>query len=176
MFRPLVAASAALLALSAPAYAGSRTEASTVYLTVSSADFTSFLSGLGYSDIEEVSDNVFALSTANGFKFLIALVVCDSSDTSSDPGCYGIEMFATWTIDAADIPDVTAAANTYNSTMSLAKSYVADDALTIQRYSITDGGVTRAHLESEVREFLAAANALADSVAETTGIDVPRPE
>lgn len=146
-----VAAAAASVLLSTPAAAQeARIGQAQVYRSVMAADIATLLNGKGYASVKKV-DSRFDVETTEGFKFSVELAVCDAAD--SPPGCLGVNIFATWGMNPGDRTKLQAAVERFNNEYRIGKALLVDNSVYAERYVITDGGVTMAHISDELDEF-----------------------
>jgi hypothetical protein len=176
---------AAALALGAPADGQSEIRTDTVYENISPADLRVVIDGLGHPTVTTVDATSFEVVTSSGFLFNVFAMSCSDETggkgggkgASSQGGCFGMEISASWSVDSGEVAGVTVAADAYNERYSLLKSYVDDEgSLRAQRYAITDGGVTSAHLEQEIQVFLSGVDFLLETVKTETGLDFIAPD
>jgi hypothetical protein len=141
-----------------------------VLYAISPADMVAILDDLGLAH-EYLGDstNDFLVTTSNGFKFGVFLTVCDLPDQPL--GCLGIELLASWGVDAGKEDLAAKKANDFNATMSLVKTYSIDgDGIYMQRYVILDQGVTSDHINDQISEFLGMSVNFAEAINEATGM------
>jgi len=163
---------AACFAMATPALAQSQTSTDTVYETVSTTDMNTILQGMGFQSVAQVGGaNTFEVHTTNGFVFNLFLVACDGPGNS----CYGIEMSTSWDMEASQATLMANTAASFNGHYSLLKAFTEPNHLRVQRYVITDGGVTAEHLRQEVRVFLSGTRFFTEYVKQQTNLQFPAP-
>ncbi len=163
--RLFVIAFAALAAFALPAAAQTqpRKTTTTVYHALTSADLDAMLAEAGYTDVTRVSDKQVNVVAPDGFHFTLTQAVCDAPDQPQ--GCLGLSIQATWTIKASDIQPLTPALNQFNVDYAMGKALIFPDFVMLDRYAITDGGVTLMHIRQEIGEFLNMSQILEEAMA-----------
>jgi hypothetical protein len=168
-FAAAVVLSAALPA--APAQAQStepRVSQQQVYRTYTIAEMSTLLNGLGYASVKKAEGGRFDIETETGFKFSVELTVCDVENEPA--GCLGINLFASWGIEPGDETKLRTAIDRFNNEYRIGKALLLDDSVYAERYVITDGGVTQAHIAEEIAEFESAMEAFVGVMADALGI------
>jgi hypothetical protein len=130
-----------------------------VVYTITQADIIGMIDRL---ELEHEPSEVFEdyeWVRSGDFVLHVGPEVCDVEGHA--PGCYALSMLAYWTIDQEQILEALAAVNDFNSTYFLTRAYLTELAYEngeavamLGRYAITDAGVTIAHLEDNLSEFL----------------------
>ncbi|WP_292170568.1 YbjN domain-containing protein [Brevundimonas sp.] len=135
-----------------------RTVTATVFRSLSAAEVSDVLGRQGYKSVEKKSETEFSITTTSGFRFRAQLMACDVE--GHPPGCLGLMLRAAWIIEDGNAPKVTPVVADFNSRFRIGKALIEDDSVYLERYVITDGGVTLDHIGEEVDEFLGSADAL----------------
>ena len=163
--RLFVIAVAALAAFALPAAAQtpSRKTTTVVYSALTAADLDALLAEAGYTDVTRVSDKQVNVVAPDGFNFTLTQAVCDAPDQPE--GCLGLSIQATWTIKARDRAVLTPTLNQFNIDYAMGKALLFDDYVMLDRYAITDGGVTLMHIRQEIGEFLSMSQLLEEAMA-----------
>lgn len=152
------------LGMAVPAEAQSRRGTEEVYFALTHADLQGILAAEGYDELKQTEPGIFNITVENGFKMTVEQRVCD---TEGQPeGCLGMSIMASWSYSPEQRPTLEALANDFNGRYSIAKVIVYDDAIAIERYVITDGGVTREHVSRELVEFLNVSDVLIEQMIE----------
>jgi len=159
----IVAAVTAAFALPAAAQTASRKTTTVVYSALTAADLDALLAEAGYTDVTRVSDKQVNVVAPDGFNFTLTQAVCDAPDQPE--GCLGLSIQATWTIKARDRAVLTPALNQFNIDYAMGKALLFDDFVMLDRYAITDGGVTLMHIRQEIGEFLSMSQLLEEAMA-----------
>lgn len=160
-----IAIVAALTAFALPAAAQTQSRKTTtvVYSALTPADLDAMLAEAGYTDVTRISDKQVNVVAPDGFHFTLTQAVCDAPDQPQ--GCLGLSIQATWTIKASDVTPLRPALNQFNIDYAMGKALVFDDFVMLDRYAITDGGVTLMHLRQEITEFLSLSQILEEAMA-----------
>ncbi|WP_226635707.1 YbjN domain-containing protein [Brevundimonas poindexterae] len=156
------------LGLALPAEAQSRRGTEQVYYALTAADVQTLLDGQDYEQVKQTEPGVFTITVSDGFLMTVEQRVCETE--SMPDGCLGLAMTASWSYSPEQRPTLETLANTFNREYSIAKVVLYDNGIAIERYVITDGGVTRAHIERELSEFLAISDVLIDRMIEELGL------
>jgi len=135
-----------------------------VYYALTHADLQTLLAGQGFEELKQVEPGIFNITTSDGFKMTIEQRLCDVQ--GQPEGCLGLSIMATWGFSPDQQPTLAALANTFNLEFSIGKVMLFNDAIAIERYVITDGGVTLTHIENELTEFLGISNVLLEQMVE----------
>jgi len=155
------------LGIALPAAAQSRgTEQ--VYFALSHADLRGILSSQGYDEVKQSEPGIFNITVADGFKMTVEQRLCDVEGQPA--GCLGMSIMASWGYSPDQRPTLETLANEFNGQYSIAKVIVFDDAIAIERYVITDGGITSDHVVSELREFLGMSDVLVEQMIKALGL------
>lgn len=158
-----VVAFAAIIATPAAAQTPPRKTTTVVYLAMTGADLEAMLAQAGYTDVQRVSDKQVDVTAPDGFHFTLTQTVCDAEDVPE--GCLGLNIQATWTIKAGDVAPLTPVINTFNTDYALGKALIFPEFVMLERYVITDGGVTLMHVRQEITEFLSMSQVLETAMA-----------
>lgn len=164
-----IAVFAAFAAVATPSFGQSETRTDTVYENITPADIQAIINGMGYANVVNASATRTDITTANGFRFSVHAAACDDGGR-----CYALEIIASWTLLPEDRDRIIAAANRFDTQYSLLKIATTDQ-IFAQRYVITDGGVTRRHLERELQEFESGVRFFVNNIREQTGAVLPSP-
>jgi len=156
------------LGVSVPAEAQSSRGTEQVYFALSHSDLQGILAAEGYDELKQTEPGIFNITTDGGFKLTVEQRVCDAE--GQPEGCLGISIMASWGYSPEQRPTLEALANEFNGQYSIAKVIVFDDAIAIERYVITDGGVTREHVSRELNEFLNISDVLVEKMIEALGL------
>ena len=157
------------LGMALPAAAqDSRRGTEDVYYALTHADLQTLLAAQGYDELKQVEPGVFNIVVADGFRITIEQRVCDAE--GQPEGCLGLSIMASWGYSPEQRPTLETLANTFNRQYSIAKVIIFDDAVSIERYVITDGGVTRNHVVREIQEFLNISDVLVGQMIEALGL------
>lgn len=162
-FIAAIAALAAALATPSAAQTPPRKTTTTVYHALTAGDLDAMLAEAGYTDVERVSDKQVNVVAPDGFRFTLTQAVCDAE--GQPQGCLGLSIQATWTIKAGDVAPLRPAIEQFNIDYAMGKAIVMSDYVLLDRYAITDGGVTLMHLRQEIGEFLNMTEILEQSMA-----------
>jgi hypothetical protein len=153
----LAVAGAALAPLSHAAGPTRGTE--TVVYTITKADIVGMLDRLELQHEPSEAFEGYEWVSSGDYVLHVGPQVCDVEGLP--PGCFALSMLAYWTIDQEKIDDALVAVNDFNRSYYLTRAYLeeldAEDGevvAMIGRYAITDAGVTLAHLEDNIVEFL----------------------
>lgn len=130
----------------------SRKATTVVYSALTAADIDALLVEAGYTDVERVSDKQVNVVAQDGFRFTLLQAACDAE--GEPEGCLGLNIQATWDIKASDLAALEPALDQFNSDYALGKALLFPDMVMLDRYAITDGGVTLMHIREEIAEFL----------------------
>lgn len=148
----------------APDRAPARKTTTLVYHALTGPELETILRGAGYDQIERASDKQLNLTAPDGFKFAITQTVCD---VEGEPeGCLGVSIQATWTLKASSGEILISAIDRFNADYSYGKAVLFEDYALLERYVITDGGVTPAHISREVDQFLSMTSVFETVLAE----------
>lgn len=154
---------ATAFALPAAAQTQPRKTTTTVYHTLTAADLDALLVEAGYTDVTRVSDKQVNVVAPDGFHFTLTQAVCDAPEQPQ--GCLGLSIQATWTIKDSDIAPLRPAMEQFNVDYAMGKALIFSDFVMLDRYVITDGGVTMTHIVKEIGEFLGLSQILEDAMA-----------
>lgn len=165
-FVVLAAALAAVFAAATPAaaQAPSRKQTTVVYTTLTAADVDALLSSEGYTDVQRISDKQVNVTAPDGFRFVLNQAVCEAEGEAE--GCLGLSISATWSLKAGDQAVLRPTIDLFNATYPLAKAMVFEDHVLLERYVITDGGVSLAHVAQEIAEYLSLTEVFENSLAQ----------
>jgi hypothetical protein len=158
-----VAALAAAFATPSAAQTPPRKTTTTVYHALTASDLDAMLAEAGYTNVERVSDKQVNVIAPDGFRFTLTQAVCDAE--GQPEGCLGLSIQATWTIKASDVAPLRPAIDAFNVDYAMGKAIIMADYVLLDRYAITDGGVTLMHLRQEIGEFLNMTEVLERSMA-----------
>ena len=156
------------LGLALPAEAQSRRGTEQVYYALTNADVQSILDGQDYELVKQTEPGNFTVTVSDGFLMTVEQQVCET-ETAPD-GCLGLLITASWGYSPEQRPTLETLANTFNREYSIAKVVLYDNGIAMERYVITDGGVTRAHIERELSEFLAITDVLLERMIDELGL------
>lgn len=156
------------LGMALPAEAQSRRGTEEVYFALTHADLQTVLSRQGYDELKQVEPGIFNITVSGGFKMIVEQRVCDAE--GQPQGCLGMSIMASWGYSPEQRPTLEELANDFNGQYSIAKVIVFDDAIAIERYVITDGGVTLEHVSRELNEFLNISDVLVERMIEALGL------
>lgn len=81
-------------------------------------------------------------------RHIAVLEVCNAGAA----GCLGLSLLTIWS-DAGSVVDRNRL-NEFNATYSFGKGFVAGDSLIFQRYAISDGGVSKRYIQSNITNFI----------------------
>lgn len=158
-----MAALAASVAVPAAAQTPPRKTTTTVYHAMTAADLDAVLAEAGYTDVARVSDKQVNITAPDGFTFTLTQAVCDAE--GEPQGCLGLSIQATWTIKASDHAALRPALEQFNVSYAMGKALLFEDYVMLERYAITDGGVTTMHIRQEIGEFLTLTEILETAMA-----------
>jgi hypothetical protein len=96
--------------------------------------------------------------STGGVRHVAILEVCNTGT----PGCLGLNLLTIWN-DAGAVVDRNKI-NDFNATYSFGKGFVAGNSLIFQRYAISDGGVSKANVQSNIGNFVVLGQAFAGAV------------
>jgi len=156
------------LGMALPAEAQNRRGTEEVYFALTHADLQGILAAEGYDELKQTEPGIFNITTDGGFKMTVEQRICDAE--GQPEGCLGISIMASWGYSPEQRPTLEALANEFNGQYSIGKVIVFDDAIAIERYVITDGGVTREHVSRELNEFLNISDVLVEQMVEALGL------
>ena len=154
---------AAVFALPAAAQTPPRKTTTVVYNALTAADIDALLAEAGSTDVTRISDKQVNIVAPDGFHFSLTQAVCDAPDQPQ--GCLGLSIQATWTIKASDVQPLGPVLNQFNIDYAMGKALVFEDVVLLDRYAITDGGVTFMHIRQEIGEFLNMSQILEEAMA-----------
>ncbi len=163
LFAIAIFVAVAAAALPAAAQTPPRKTTTTVYHALTAADLDAMLVEAGYTDVERVSDKQVNVVAPDGFHFALTQAVCDAPEQPQ--GCLGLSIQATWTIKDSDIVPLRPAMEQFNIDYAFGKALIFDDFVMLDRYVITDGGVTLTHILQEIGEFLGLSQILEEAMA-----------
>lgn len=103
-----------------------------------------------------------AFSTGS-VRHIAALEVCNTGAA----GCLGLNLMTIWA-DAGAVVDRNKV-NDFNGAYSFGKGIVAGNALIFQRYTISDGGVSKANVQSNIANFVQLGQIFANYVGGSGG-------
>ena len=168
--RYIIASALAALSLgmAVPAEAQSRRGNEEVYRALTHADLQTLLAGQDYDEVKQPEPGIFNITVTDGFKMTVEQRLCDVE--GQPPGCLGLSIMASWGYSPEQRPALEEFANTFNGEYSIAKVIVYDDAIAIERYVITDGGVTLEHIRRELSEFLSLSDVAVTQMIEVLGL------
>ncbi|MBB5660031.1 YbjN domain-containing protein [Brevundimonas halotolerans] len=156
------------LGMAVPAEAQSRRGTEEVFFALTHADLQGILAAEGYDELKQTEPGIFNITVEGGFKMTVEQRVCDAE--GQPEGCLGMSIMASWGYSPEQRPTLEALANEFNGQYSIGKVIVFDDAIAIERYVITDGGVTREHVSREMNEFLNISDVLVEKMIEALGL------
>lgn len=143
----------AAAALAAAGLAAAPASAQTTIKTFTAANVTSALQQLGIQDatskqatLADGSVTQFIYFSNGGIKHLATLEVCK-------PGCLGLLLMTVFT-GAGSVVDPRKI-NEFNRSSLFGKAVTTDSALVLQRYVISDGGISMENVESNIANFVA---------------------
>lgn len=160
----LSVALALALATNAPAMSAqdkapsARTETATIYRSLTAVELKDVLDRQGYKSVNKQNETDFVITTTSGFQFRALLMTCDIEGEPS--GCLGLMLRAAWSIETGDEVKIIPVVQDFNNRFRIGKALIEEDSVYLERYAITDGGVTLDHIGEEVDEFLGSADAL----------------
>lgn len=154
------------LAAAAPAWAQTppRKTTETVYHAMTASDLDALLAAEGYTDVDRVSDKQVNVTAADGFRFTLTQTACEIEGQPA--GCLGLSIQATWTLKAGDEAALAPVVAAFNVDLPIAKALMFSDYIMLERYVITDGGVTLRHVASEIGEYLTLTEIFEQRMAE----------
>ena len=164
LFVIVTAIAAVFTAMPAAAQTPPRKQTTVVYHALTGSELEGLLREGGYTGIERFSDKQLIVTAADGFVFGLTQTVCDVEGTAG--GCLGINIQASWDVKASDQAALRPMIDTFNATYAFAKAMLFPDHVLVERYVITDGGVTLEHIQREVAEFLTLTELLEQATAE----------
>lgn len=135
-----------------------RTETATIYRSLTAVELRGVLDRQGYKSVAKQNETDFAVTTTSGFQFSALLMTCNIEGEPS--GCLGLMLRARWTIEPGDEVKIIPVVQDFNNRFRIGKALFEEDSVYLERYAITDGGVTLDHIGEEVDEFLGSADAL----------------
>lgn len=141
-----------------------RTATSTIYRSLNAADVKEVLNRQGYKSVVKEDETVFLITTTSGFRFRAMLMTCDVE--GHPEGCLGLMLRAAWSMELTDEPKISPVVQDFNSRFRIGKALIEENAVYLERYAITDGGVTLDHIGEELDEFLGSAEALQSNMFE----------
>ena len=161
----VIAVFVAVAAVALPAEAQTRPRKTTtvVYNALTSSDLDALLVEAGYTDVERISDKQVNVVAPDGFHFTLTQAVCDAPDQPQ--GCLGLSIQATWTIKTSDEAPLRPVLHQFNVEYAMGKALIFDDVVMLDRYAITDGGVTFMHIRHEINEFLSLSQILEEAMS-----------
>ena len=143
----------AAAALAAAGLAAAPASAQTTITTFTTANVITALRQLGNQDASAqkntMSDGTskdYVRFTNGGITHIAVLEVCN-------PGCLGLNLMTIWS-DAGAVVDPKKI-NDFNGMVNFGKAVTADTALVLQRYTISDGGVSMENVKSNIANFVA---------------------
>ncbi|MDZ4362789.1 YbjN domain-containing protein [Brevundimonas sp.] len=171
----IIAAAGLMLAVIAgPALAQSagtiapRTGTAPIQRTLNTGEVERLLRAQGYAAVDKVSDTEFTVLTENALKFSVGLTACDVQ--GQPPGCLGLSILASWSMEPGDRAKLVPVVETINSQYRIAKVMMIDQAIFMERYVITDGGVTLDHIAEELGQFEISADLLLAAMITALGL------
>lgn len=151
MSKLMLSSAAALAVAAAPAFAQTPTVA-----TFTTQNVIEALNAVGITDgtakKAQNSDGTYADYVAfsyGGLKHVASLEVCNST---AGPGCLGLNLMTIWS-DAGSVVDPRKI-NEFNGALPFGKGFTAGSALVFQRYAISDGGVSKRYIQSNITNFI----------------------
>lgn len=141
-----------------------RTGTATIYRSLSAVDVKEVLNRQGYKSVVKENDTAFVITTTSGFRFRAMLMTCDVE--GHPEGCLGLMLRAAWSMELTDEPKIRPVVQDFNSRFRIGKALIEENSVYLERYAITDGGVTLDHIGEELDEFLGSAEALQSNMFE----------
>lgn len=141
-----------------------RTGTATIYRSLNTVDLNEVLSRRGYTSVVKEDETSFMITTSSGFRFRAVLMACDLEGQPA--GCLGLNLRAMWGMELDDEPRIKPVVEDFNSRFRIGKALTVEDSVYLERYVITDGGVTLDHLGQELVEFLGSADVLQTNMNE----------
>lgn len=145
------AAALAVASLGAPAFAQTATVATFTTQNVIEALNAAGIPG-GVAKKNQNSDGTvsdYVAFSYGGLKHVASLEVCN---TQAGPGCLGLNLLTIWS-DAGSVVDPKRI-NDFNAALPFGKGFTIDSALIFQRYAISDGGVSKKYIQSNITNFI----------------------
>jgi hypothetical protein len=141
-----------------------RTTTATIYRSLNAVDLNAVLGLRGYTTVAKEDETSFMITTSSGFRFRAVLMACDVEGQPA--GCLGLNLRAMWGMEPDDEPVIGPVVSDFNSRFRIGKALIVEDAVYLERYVITDGGVTLDHIGQELVEFLGSADVLQTNMNE----------
>jgi hypothetical protein len=163
-----------LTAMAGPALAQSagsippRTGTAPIQRSINASEVERLLRAQGYAAVDKISDTEFVVLTEDELKFSVGLTACDVQ--GQPPGCLGLSILASWGMEPGDRAKLVPVVETINSQYRIAKVMMIDQAIFMERYVITDGGVTLDHIAEELGQFEISAGLLLDAMIKALGL------
>lgn len=154
---------ALLTAPAAMAQTARRSEA-TINRTINATEVIQALAAKGLTSVRKESETEISVVTEDGFRFLVMLMACDVPGLPA--GCLGISLTSSWSLSPGDAARLRPIVDAFNEEYRIAKVLINDQALLLERYVITDGGVSLDHVGEEVVGFLSSASLLQTAVSQ----------
>ncbi|QQQ19617.1 YbjN domain-containing protein [Brevundimonas vitis] len=145
-----------------------RTGTAPIQRSINVGEVERLLRAQGYAAVDKVSETEFIVLTENELKFSVALTACDVQ--GQPPGCLGLSILASWSMEPGDRAKLVPVVETINSQYRIAKVMMIDEAVLLERYVITDGGVTLDHIAEELGQFEISAGLLIDAMVKALGL------
>lgn len=137
----------------------------------STANVVEALTAVGVTDAQPISQpaqngqTVEAVRfSTNGIRHVAILEVCNSSGAQ---GCLGLNLLTIWGAAGAIVDRNRV--NDFNAQYAFGKGIIAGDALVFQRYAISDGGISKANVRSNITNFAALGQSFANYVGGSAG-------
>ncbi len=141
-----------------------RTATATIYRSLNAVDLNAVLGLRGYTSVAKEDETSFMITTSSGFRFRAVLMACDLEGQPA--GCLGLNLRAMWGMELEDKPVIGPVVEDFNSRFRIGKALIVEDSVYLERYVITDGGVTLDHIGQELVEFLGSADVLQTNMNE----------
>ena len=141
-----------------------RTATATIYRALTAVEVKEVLSRQGYKSVAKENETDFVITTTSGFRFRALLMACDIE--GHPPGCLGLMLRAAWSMEDSDEPKIRPVVQDFNNRFRIGKALIEEDSVYLERYVITDGGVTLDHIGQELVEFLGSADVLQTNMNE----------
>ena len=141
-----------------------RTATATIYRSLTAVEVKDILGRQGYKSVAKENETDFVITTTGGFRFRALLMACDIE--GHPEGCLGLMLRAAWGLEAGDEPKIRPVVQDFNNRFRIGKALIEGDSVYLERYAITDGGVTLDHIGEELDEFLGSADALQSNMFE----------
>ena len=141
-----------------------RTGTATIYRSLNAVDLSEALGRRGYTSVLKLDETSFEITTSSGFRFRAVLMACNVDGQPA--GCLGLNLLARWAMEMDDKPAIEPVVEDFNNRFRLGKALIVRDAVYLERYVITDGGVTLDHIGQELVEFVGSIDVLQTNMNE----------